>query len=481
MRFFRRSLIGLFLMAVTLGLLAWAGQIVGAAVQASLADKGPGAPARERVFSANVVKVTPGRLEPELTAFGEVRSRRTLEVRPPRGGTVAYLAPGFEDGAAVTAGQVLLRLDGADATAARDLAAADIASAEAELREAERAVGLAVGDLAAVEAQAALRAQAMARQQDLQDKGVGSAAAVETAALAASGADQSVLSSRSALAQAEARVDRARTALARQHITLAEAERALRETELVAEFAGTLSGVAVVAGGIVSANERLAELINTEDLEVSFRLSTSQFARLIHADGALITAPVQVSLDVSGAEIATTGRLSRVGAAVGEGQSGRLVYAGLDAARGFRPGDFVTVTVAEPAIEGVALLPATAVDAAGRVLALGEGDRLDEVTVEVLRQQGDGVIIHAGALSGREVVAARSPLLGAGIAIKPIRAGVAAEDLVELTKERRAELVAFVEANERMPAEAKARVLQQLSQAKVPAAVIARLEQRMGG
>ena len=54
-------------------------------------------------------------------------------------------------------------------------------------------------------------------------------------------------------------------------------------------------------------------------------------------------------------------------------------------------------------------------------------------------------------------------------------------DMVELTEERRARLVAFVEANTRMPQEAKARVLAQLAEPSVPAQVVARIESRMGG
>ena len=44
-----------------------------------------------------------------------------------------------------------------------------------------------------------------------------------------------------------------------------------------------------------------------------------------------------------------------------------------------------------------------------------------------------------------------------------------------------ARLVAYVEGNDRIPAEAKRRVLAQLQEAKVPAEVVARLESRMGG
>ena len=486
MRFFGRSLVGLFLAALTVGLLALAGQMIAGAIATRMAGDGPAQPARERVFSANVAVVTPGRVVPEMIAFGEVRSRRTLELRAPRGGTVIEVAEGFEDGAAVSEGQLLLRLDPTEAKSARDLALAAIEEAEAEGREADSALILARDDLAAAAVQTGLRAQAVARQRDLLGRGVGSEAAVETAALSASAADQAVLSRRSALAQAEARVAQAATALTRQRINLAEAERAVADTEMYASFTGRLNGVGVVVGGLVNANERLGEIIDPDALEVAFRLSTQQFARLLDAGGDLIMAPVTIGLDVMGAEVPAVGRLARVGAAVGAGASGRLVYAALDASRGFRPGDFVTVRIDEPALDGVALLPGSAVSAAGGVLVLGAENRLEEVTVEVLRRQGDDVIVTAEGLAGREVVTERSPLLGAGIRINPVRPGAAAEvaappATVTLSEERRAELIAQVEANLRMPAEAKARVLEQLARDEVPVQVVERLEQRQGG
>ncbi len=489
MRFLRQSLTGLFLLALTLGLLAWAAQAVRTAVQLAMAEPERGGPSRERMFAANVVLVTPQTITPELTAFGEVRSRRLLELRAPAGGNVIELAEGFEDGAEVRAGQMLLRIDPADATARRDLAASDLAATLAEQREAASAILLARDELTAATAQAALREQALDRQRNLLTRGAGTEAAVQEAELTLSASGQSVLSARSRLAQAEARLDQAGTALARRRIELAEAERALADTELRAEFGGTLAGVSVVAGGIVSAGEKLGQIVDPEALEVSFRLSNNQYVRLLDEAGALVPAQIRIGLEVQGAGIATTGTLSRVGAAVGEGQTGRLIYARLDQARGFRPGDFVTVWIVEPPIADVALLPAAAVGADSQVLVLGEGDRLELAGVEVLRRQGDAVIVRAAALAGREVVAERTPLLGAGIRIEPQRPGAATADaaasakskMVTLTAERRAELVAFVEASDRMPAEAKARALAALKLDMVPADVIARLESRMGG
>jgi len=198
-------------------------------------------------------------------------------------------------------------------------------------------------------------------------------------------------------------------------------------------------------------------------------------------------APVRVRLDVMGAEITAAGMVARVGAAAGEGASGRVVYATLTGpVRGLRPGDFVTVSVDEPPLAGVALLPSTAVNGDGRLLVLGAEDRLDEMTVAVLRRQGDSVLIDAASLAGREVVAERSPLLGAGIKIRPVRPGAAltapeGPETVELTDVRRAELIALVEANTRLPAEARAAMLEQLAQDRVPVQVVDRVTARMGG
>lgn len=484
MRFFGRAMGGLFLAALTLAILALAAGVIVSALRERMAGGPPPRPAEERVVSANVVTVETGRVVPVITAYGEVRAVRTLELRAPVGGRVAEVSPSFADGSMVAEGEVLLRLDPAEAQAARDLAAAALMEAEAGGREAGRALDLARDDLAQAEAQLQLRQAAVQRQQDIAARGAGSAAAVETAELAAAQAEQALLGSRSALAAAEAAVDQAAIAVTRARIGLAEAERILGDTVIRAAFGGRLDGVsAVVTGGQVNANEVLGQVIDPAALEVRFRLSTAQFARLVDGDGVL-PAPVSVRLEVAGADIAATGRIVRAGASGAEAGGGRVVHAALEAGDGLRPGDFVTVAVEEPALEGVADLPATAVDASGRVLAVGEGERLEEVAVEVLRRQGDRVIVAPGALAGREVVAERSPLLGAGIRVKPVRAGETEEaraEVVELTPERRAALVAAVEGHAGMPAAVKADILEQLQADRVPAALVARIEARAGG
>ena len=234
----------------------------------------------------------------------------------------------------------------------------------------------------------------------------------------------------------------------------------------------------------MSPNERVAMLVDPTALEVAFRVSTTQFARLIDENGALISAPVRVRLGTGGADLVATGRLDRAGAAVGEGLSGRLLFASFDEAPGFRPGDFVSVAVEEPVLPGVTRLPATALGVDGTVLALVGEDRLEALPVTLMRRQGDDILVRGAGLQGREIVKVRSPLLGAGIKVRPVRQTdevPTTPAMVELTDERRERLVAFVESNQGMPKDVKARVLNSLANPQVPQRLVDRLESRMGG
>ncbi|KAF0675971.1 efflux RND transporter periplasmic adaptor subunit [Profundibacterium mesophilum] len=428
MRFLGRSLTGLILLSATLGLLALAGgTILGAMGDRSGGGGGAGRAAREQIFTARVVTALPERITPRIVTYGEVRSRRRLELRAAAPGAVSQIGPGVVEGGSVAQGELLFRIDPAAAQTALDLAQADLSDAQAELREARGAVELARGELASAEAQEALRSRASARQEDLRGRGVGTEAAVEAADLAAAAARQAVLARRQALAQAEARIDQASGLVARRTITVRETERSLAETEIRAAFDGVLTEVDPVVGRLVSANERLAELIDPEALEIAFTVSTLQYTRLLGPGGTLPSAPVTARIELGDGELTARGRIDRESAAVGAGQTGRRLFARLGAAPGFRPGDFVTVIIEEPALAGAMRLPAAALDSNGAVLVLGAGDRLEAQDVTVLRREGEQVIIDAEPITGREIVGTRTPMLGAGIAIRPQRAGGDAE------------------------------------------------------
>ena len=481
-----RGIIGLALTALTLALLALAaGQIVRA-----LGDRAAGrsvAPAAaERVFAVNVETLAPQEARPVLTAYGDVRSTRRLELRAAAGGELIELAPGFRDGGLVAAGEVVFRVDPAEAEAELALSRNAYRGAQAEEVEAAAALALAREELAATERQRDLRQGSLLRAEDLRGRGVSTAADLEAAELAFSTADQALTGRRLALAQAEARIERAAIARERAGIEQDEAARRLENTVTRAPFDGVMSDVDVVLGRLASPNERLGVLLDPAALEVAFRISSLEFARLADGQGVIPGLDVTVSLEVDGVDLSARGRIERVGVAAGTGQSGRLIYATLEGAAGMlRPGDFVTVELEEPALRDVAVLPATAVGPDGGVLLVGADDRLEAAEVDVLRRQDD-IVIVGGAPFGRELVSELSPQLGVGVKVRAIKRGeptaeADVDDMVALSEERRAGLIASVEANERLGADAKARILAALAEEAVPRRMVDRIEARRSG
>ena len=151
MRFLRKSLIGLFLMAATLALLTYAVMMVQGAIENTGDDQRRGGGGRERIFAVNAVPFELGQHIPVLRVFGEVQSQRSLDIRPAIGGTVTELHPNFQNGGSVSEGDVLLRIDPSNAQTALALVQADMADAEADLREAMRALDLAKAETSAAQ------------------------------------------------------------------------------------------------------------------------------------------------------------------------------------------------------------------------------------------------------------------------------------------------------------------------------------------
>ncbi len=496
MRFLVRGIVGLLLLALTIGFVA-VGVVRLMDARESTESGRPGG-AQERSYVVNVAVLEQVTAEPVITAYGELRSWRTLELRAATAGRVVDLSDGFRDGAAVAADTLLFAIDPAEAQA--KLADAEVAllDAQAEAVEAREALTVAEAELAAAETQRELRGQALDRQRELLEREFAAAATVEEAEMSLANAEQTVANRMLALVSARNRIDRANRTIERAAITRDEAARILAETRVIAEFDGLLSEVDAAIGRRVSANERLGTLIDLTALEVAFRVSNTQFARLLD-DGALRAAPVVVSLELDGASMEVGGQIERVGAVVESGDTGRIAYARLDSTSDtiLRPGDFVTVTVAEPPLDDVAVIPATAADSDGNLLIVTEDERLEEIATTILRRQGDLLIIGSAPFGARYVTE-RTPQLGPGIKVRPVEAGDTGDgstaalpspagfgavggDRIALNEEERRSLIEILEADQRMPEDRRERLRSLLSQPEVPRQLVERLRQRGAG
>jgi multidrug efflux pump subunit AcrA (membrane-fusion protein) len=500
MRFLMRGLVGLALMAAMIGFAGFGAYRLYNAMTAEETVRQR--PARERSYTVNVAELTPQTVAPVTSAYGEIESWRTLELRASSEGRLVEVASKFRDGAAVAEGELLLRIDPANADFQVLDAEAALADAEAQKAEAEEAIVGAEQELEAARRQLELRRQALDRQKQLRDKGYSTAVQVETEELGVASLEQSLSNRLQAVITARKRIERMELTVKRAKLALEDAQRVLEETTLTAPFSGYLSGVNATLGRRVSPSETLAELIDPAALEARFSLSTSEFSRLLDDSGALVKAPVTVILELGGRSIEVPGRIDRSAAVVSEGEAGRTLFASLDIGPGtvLRPGDFVEIAVREPELHRVAVVPSAAVTEDGRLLIVGEGDRIEEIRGKVLRRMGNEVVL-ADVPFGADYVRERLPQLGTGLKVTPRRAGDDPDgadgeapeaglrpqtdgprpsgDLVALEPERRAELIARLNKSD-MPENRKARLLALLNKPMVPRDLIERIEQRAG-
>ena len=493
MRFLLRGLFGLVLMAATFALIGYGAFRF---YEASNAEKpqtrrDPG----ERSYSVNVARFEPQSVRPVTTAYGEIESWRTLQIRASSEGRLVEVAASFRDGAAVSAGDLLLKIDPADAEFNLLDAEAALADAEAQKAEAEEAIVGAEQELVASKRQLELGKQALDRQRQLRERGYSTAAQEEAEELSVAAAEQSVSNRLQSVITARKRIERMNLTVERARIALQDAERVLAETTVRAPFYGYLSGVDATLGRRVSPSETLAQLIDPTALEAKFSVSTSEFARLLDETGKLVNVPVKVVLRLGEREMSVSGRIERAAAIVADGEAGRMLYASLDIEYGtvLRPGDFVRVEIEEPELDRIAVVPAAAATADGRMLVIGEDNRLQEISVAIQRRMADELVV-SGVPFGTAYVREILPQLGSGLKVQPRfaddapsdgggqrneRPGQGGGELVALEPAKRAALIKQVETSD-LPERRKARLLALLNEPMVPKQLVERLEQGRG-
>lgn len=442
MRFIARSIFGALILSACAAVLMLGWSSYSTAKQ-SAGDGRPKRAAPERIYTVRDHTLTPITVTPTMTTFGEIGAWRILELRATTAGRIVDIAPDLREGVQTRAGETLVRIDPTNLRSREADTLTVLADARSGQTEANQSFALARADLEAAIGQLKLRRSAVERQKDLASRGIVSAATVETAQLAASTAEQAVVSRRSAYVAAKQRVSQAATNIQRAQLDLESARRDSADTTIAAPFDGLLTEINATLGSLVSANERLARLIDMRSLEASFRVSDAQYARLLTADGKLAPLQAVVTLKLGDRSVKVRATLDRPAAMVGA-EGGRTIYARIDASAEtpMRPGDFVRVEVTEPPIDQVAEIPARAATEAGEIFLIGEDGRLKAHQAKVLRRL-PGTLIVSSVPFGAKIVAERRPQLGEGIKVQSPEEAAAKE--AEDRKKRAARRAARVE------------------------------------
>lgn len=381
----------------------------------------------ERAWPVAVTTVSYEDQQPSLSVFGTIVAGRSVEMRALVAGPVVNVGPGLEEGGVVQAGDLLLAVDDFDFVATLDEARAQLREADARLRELEVRRESEQLSLETETTQLRLREREVYRQSQLLERGTVAQRALDDAELALAQTQQAVAARRQSVAAATALLEQQEATKARLDVAVRRAERDLERTQVLAPFDGVVSNVGAELGKRISQNDRVAEIIDPNDLEARFQLSNQQYGRLLSASGALEGQTITVIWTVGDRDLTYTGTVVRVAAEIDATRGGVAVFARLESAglaTPLRPGAFVEVVMRDRLYENVALVPDIAVFDGNTVYEMvpaGEDFlRLKPHTVDVLARTSEGVLIRSDMPDGAQVVITRFAEIGPDVRVRVI-------------------------------------------------------------
>lgn len=321
----------------------------------------------------------------DVYAQGEVRPRTDITLTAEVSGRIVATGPGFVEGGAFKAGDLLVRIEDADYRLAVTSARARVAQAAESLKREE--------------------AEAVLAARDYEELG--------------RGRDPSELTLRlPQLAQAKAAYEAARA-------DLKAAELSLERTEVKAPFDGRVRNRLAGQGQFVAPGSQLGRIFATDVAEIRLALTDGDLAKLGLPIAFAETAeqpgpPVLLSAVIAGAAHEWRGRIARTDGAIDPAtrQVSAIAVvddpygAGADDGAPLAVGLFVDARIAGRPLDRAFVLPRSALYGRDEVYVIAADDTLRRRKVTVVSAERDSIIVTAGLETGERV--ATSPLRGAG-------------------------------------------------------------------
>ena len=387
--------------------------ILGAAVviAAVMIQLRPEPPLREPPSRVPFVTTAPAQAgEGAIPVFGAgtVRPRAEIDVAAQINGKVAWVAPSFQSGGRVAAGQVLFRIDDADYLNRVQQASANVAAQEVALLQAEEEARIAREEYEGFQ-----RRRGEARGQA------------------------------SPLTLYEPQLRAAQAALARDSAGLADAELALSRTAVTAPFSGIVRFESVDLGQFVGAGQSVGRLYADDAVEVVVPLSDLDAALIpglweLVAGDASAAVSASVSAQYGDTRYRWDGYVDRAEAALDE-QTRTIdvviripnpMAGGIpeteradaeDDPRTAPPllvGQFVEVRIDGAAPERYFAVPRAALRTGNEVWALAGDSQVTIVPVRVLQRADDVVYLTGGLEPGQQLVVTGIQFATEGMAVR---------------------------------------------------------------
>jgi len=356
-----------------------------------------------------------------LEATGSLAADEQSDVAPQVAGRV--VAIGVDLGSYVGRGAMLVRLDDADARLRLEQLQAQLAGAQAAVRQSEERIGLRAGarfdptrvaEVGAARAALDLAEKQLKRYETLVESGDVSRAAYDQQRAQR---DQLRQQYEAALAQAQqnnAGIAAARAAAQGVGVQIEQARKAIRDVVVYAPISGYVADRPADLGEYLSTSSKVATIVRTNPLRVLIDVPEQQIAD--------VRSGQSVSVSVSAyPDRAFGGRVARISPNLSAASRTLIVEAEIENPDGIlKPGQFATVRILQPTSEPATLVPGRAVRTEGntsRVFVIKDG-RAEERLVQLGQTEGDLVEVRGGVSAGELVATGNLEQLSDGASVR---------------------------------------------------------------
>jgi RND family efflux transporter MFP subunit len=377
-------------------------------------------PAFKTVYTVNAVTAKQADNQPKFISYGQTVAARTVELRSLVSGEIVKINPNLRGGATVNKGDPLVEISDFEYKGALSEAKSNLAEAKARIIENAAQISLERSKLQAAQEQLKFAETDLARAEKLVKRKALTVQQVEARKLVESQRRQTVALSVDTIKVQEARLGQMKATIDRLDWRVAQAQRNLDSTVLLAPFTGIVQTSTAEIGRAITANDLVVSMYEVDSLEARFTLTDAQYGRLQTSSTGLIGRAVDVAWTVGGVRYSFPARIDRVSAQIEANRGGVEVIAKLESVEQgvkLRPGAFVEVSVPDTVFANTFMVPDTAIYNNDTVYKVVDG-KLQSSKVTVAAYQGEQAIIATGVAEGDRILTTRITEVSDGLAVR---------------------------------------------------------------
>ena len=391
-------------------------------------EEPPKRQARERSFTVTVMQPEFATYSPSIKSYGSIIASKNIDIRAQVAGVTQAVSNNLVAGAKVKKGELLLSIDNFNYDGAVQDAKSALSDALLQLEIAKQQLELEKLNLDVAKQQLELGLRDLERTRALHKSGSITNKALEDKEFLISQTEQSVVQKQTSLALQQSAIERQSINISRVKWNLEKAKEQLDNTKIFAPFDAIVISETAEIGRVITNNEVIAKLYQSDSLEVHFTLSDNQYG-LLSGDG-LVNRPLEVVWDIDPNPITVKGKIIRSGAEVNAAKGGVEIFASLagENLHLLKPGSFVEVNINGISYSNAMKVPETAIYENNHLYVMHEG-RMQKQDIEFLARDGQDIIVRANIAKNDRIITTRLAQAGDGLKVK-----VEGEEQPEKTK-----------------------------------------------